>query len=73
MVRELDKMVEWLKANPRKAKKKLWHKFINGWLNKAHASAVAARFERVAPASPVYRDNEGNRYIVTADHFRQYL
>ena len=28
------KMPAWLDANPAKAKKKLWKKFINGWLSR---------------------------------------
>jgi len=28
------KMPAWLDANPKKAKKKLWKKFINGWLSR---------------------------------------
>jgi len=28
------RMVIWLEANPRKAKKKLWKKFITNWLSR---------------------------------------
>ena len=29
-----NRMVIWLEANPRKAKKKLWKKFITNWLSR---------------------------------------
>lgn len=35
---ELAKMSEWLKANPSKARKKLWRKFITNWLNRVKLS-----------------------------------
>jgi len=33
--RELTKMEQWLLANPAKSRKKLWRKFITGWLSRA--------------------------------------
>jgi hypothetical protein len=42
--RELYKMEEWLDANP-KRRKKNYKRFINGWLNKAHAQLMSGRHE----------------------------
>lgn len=38
---ELLRMTEWIKSNPSKGKaKKLWRKFITGWLNRANDQAM---------------------------------
>jgi hypothetical protein len=42
--RELQKMILWLDANPRRHKKQ-WKRFCVGWLNKAHAQLVNQRHE----------------------------
>ena len=39
---ELDKMKLWLDANPRRARKKNFNRFVINWLNKAHASITVA-------------------------------
>jgi hypothetical protein len=38
---ELEKMVEWLDANPRRHKRN-YRRFAVGWLNKAHGNLLAA-------------------------------
>lgn len=38
---ELEKMVLWLDANP-KRRKKNYNRFVINWLNKAHAQVVSA-------------------------------
>lgn len=43
--RELEHMVDWLRANPRKAKKKHWDAFVVRWLCKAFASAQSRHVE----------------------------
>lgn len=35
---QLARMDQWLKSNPSKAKKKLWRKFITGWLQRSQES-----------------------------------
>ena len=51
MERETIKAEQWLKANPSKAKKKLWRKFLFGWFSRANDKA-----ENQA----AYRSNTGN-------------
>ena len=41
---ELEKMKNWLDANPRRRKKN-YRRFIVGWLNKAHAQVVSAQVD----------------------------
>ena len=73
VMRELEKMVQWLDANPKRHKKN-YYRFVINWLNSAHAKAISARFERYSPKSEVvYRDQDGQRYVVTAEHSRRYL
>jgi hypothetical protein len=47
VLEELDRMVVWLDANPRKSKKKNWYRFVTGWLGREYArvtsDAVKAR------------------------------
>ena len=42
---ELLHMVDWLDNNPRKAKKKLWNKFITRWLRREYAKVQRQRIE----------------------------
>ena len=71
---EIEKMRLWLEANPRRARKKNWARFIINWLGKAHAQAISARFERYSPKNEVvYRDQDGQRYVVTPERMRRYL
>lgn len=39
--RELSKMTAWLKANPNKANKRQWGRFITGWLNRSESPLPA--------------------------------
>ena len=41
---ELEKMTQWLTANP-KRRKKSYHRFVINWLAKAHAQVVAAQIK----------------------------
>jgi hypothetical protein len=43
VINEIEKMELWLKANPKRAKKKNWARFVINWLNKAHAQVVNAQ------------------------------
>jgi hypothetical protein len=45
---EIAKAVNWLKSNPSKAHKKLWRKFLTGWLNRANESIENKKAFRVA-------------------------
>jgi hypothetical protein len=36
--RQLAAMTEWLRSNPAKAKKKLWRRFVTGWLQRSQES-----------------------------------
>ena len=70
---EIAKMQLWADANP-KRRKDNWYRFVINWLNKAHAQAISARFERYSPKSEVvYRDQDGQRYVITAERSRRYL
>ena len=40
---EFRKMVAWLDANPSRANKKNWPRFINGWLAKCHGRLLEAQ------------------------------
>lgn len=39
----LDAMDAWLRANPAKSRKKLWAKFVTGWLNRDQRDAVTPK------------------------------
>lgn len=47
---ELDKMVLWLDANPRRRKRR-YERFVVNWLNKEHAKIQRAQIESRAYAS----------------------
>lgn len=42
---EIEKMQLWLSANPKRAKKKNWARFVINWLNKAHTQMVSAQMQ----------------------------
>lgn len=42
---EIEKMQLWLSANPKRARKKNWARFVINWLNKAHAQVVSAQVQ----------------------------
>ena len=54
---ELDKMKNWLDANPRRRKKN-YRRVIIGWLNKAHAQVVVAQVKQ----REAYRDAGAGSY-----------
>jgi hypothetical protein len=62
-------MQNWWAANP-KRRKKNEYRFAVNWLNAAYAKACVRQF---TPASPVYRDQDGQRYIITPERSRQYI
>lgn len=52
---EISKAVQWLLANPSKAKKKLWRKFLVGWFTRANEKAENKKAYRSQ-----FQANDGN-------------
>lgn len=68
---ELKLMADWCLSNPTKAKsKKLWRKFISGWLKRNNEEAInkAAYQKRSTPASNPVRDQIVQRF----EHGKKY-
>ena len=75
-VRQQVRMMKlWWGANPRKRKKTQQgtYKFVIHWLNSNYAKACSQTSRVTVAQQPIYRDNEGNRYTVTAERSRRYL
>jgi hypothetical protein len=53
--REIIKAQEWLKSNPSKSKKKLWRKFITGWLSRANETMENKKAYRSNNSQPIDR------------------
>ena len=70
---ELQKMEQWLMANPTKARKKMWMKFVINWLNKAHAQVTSAAVAARCHVESVLYDEHGQRYRVTVERTREYF
>jgi len=46
---EIEKMRAWLKANPAKGRKKLWGRFVQGWVSRAHKGQEENRGRTAIP------------------------
>jgi hypothetical protein len=60
--RQLASMDEWLRANPKKAKKKNWHRFVTNWLEgKQERGGDAPSFRRAKEFDPNVSERERDR------------
>lgn len=65
--REIVQMNHWLDANPRKAKKKLWKKFVTGWLRREYAKVAHAQVQaRIGSRVGAYKDVRQSQAIYSA-------
>lgn len=63
---ELRKMVAWLEANPARANKKNWPRFINGWLAKCHGRLLEAQVS--TQVREQIRDEQRHAYARVGSH-----
>lgn len=55
---EISKSINWLKANPSKSNKKLWRKFLTGWLSRANETAENKKAYRAASSGAMVDGNQ---------------
>lgn len=71
---EFAKMKCWLMANPEKAQKKRWLRFVNNWLNNADKNAKnpyskAGESKTTFMRIPAEREYARTRYVAEDDEF----
>lgn len=67
VINEIEKMKLWLAANPKRAKKKNWSRFVINWLNRAHAQVVVAQVQaRLGSRVGAYKDVRESQMVYSA-------
>jgi hypothetical protein len=69
---EINKMINWLDANPRRRKKN-YNRFVINWLNKAHAQIVVAQVNaRVSAGVGKFDPDQKESRVIYSASTREY-